>query len=64
MDSQRHVNQERIQSWRIKAEELRTLAERMTDIEARRGLLEAAASYDALADETEAHNQRRANRPS
>ncbi len=43
----------RIPQWRMKAEELRTAAENMTTPMARAGMQNAAASYDAMADQAE-----------
>jgi len=43
----------RIRDWRMRAEELRTVAETLRDAVTRRGLLNAAATYDAMADEAE-----------
>jgi hypothetical protein len=43
----------RIRDWRKRAEELRTVAGNMKDAEARLGMLNAAASYDSLADDAE-----------
>ena len=39
--------------WRKRAEEARTLADRMTDLESRRVMLEIAKSYDELAARAE-----------
>ncbi len=47
-------DQARIRSWRKRAEELRAAAENVKDPMARRGMLNAAASYDRLADAGEA----------
>jgi hypothetical protein len=41
-----------VRRWRTKAEELREIAMGMTDIGARRLMLNAAANYDHLAEET------------
>jgi hypothetical protein len=38
--------------WHMKAEELREIAMGVTDISARRRMLNAAAEYDHLAEET------------
>jgi hypothetical protein len=43
----------RIRDWRVQAERLRAVASTMKDEVARRGLLNAAATYDAMADEAE-----------
>jgi hypothetical protein len=43
----------RIRVWRLKAEELRTIADGMRDPSARSGLLNAAMNYERLADDAE-----------
>jgi len=43
--------------WRKRAKEARALAERMTDLESRRMILEIAKSYDELAARAEARNK-------
>lgn len=48
------TNEARIRDWRLRAEELRAIAEALTDRMARRGLLTGAAAYDALAEEDKA----------
>jgi hypothetical protein len=47
------LKRERFRSWRMKAEELRTIADGMKNDHARRGILNAAANYTRLADEAE-----------
>ena len=42
-----------IRTWRAKAEEVRTIADGMRNDHARRGMLNAAANYELLADEAE-----------
>ncbi len=49
---------ERIRNWRLRAEELRAVAEAMKDDVARDGILSGAASYDKMADEAEARLER------
>lgn len=51
------MDRARIQNWRQRAEELRSAAENMRDPAARRGMLNAAASYDAMAEEAETNEQ-------
>jgi hypothetical protein len=48
------MSEARIRDWRMRAEELRVVAESMEDPLARRGMLNAAATYQAMADEAEA----------
>jgi hypothetical protein len=48
------MSKARIRDWRMRAEELRVVAENMEDPVARRGMLNAAATYQAMADEAEA----------
>ena len=43
--------------WRKRAEEARTLADRLTDLESRRVMLEIAKSYDELAARAEGGNK-------
>ena len=43
----------RIRNWRLKAAELRAVADNMKDPAARIGMLNAAATYETLADEAE-----------
>ena len=43
--------------WRKRAEEARTLADRMTDLESRRVMFEIAKSYDELAARAEIRNK-------
>ena len=43
--------------WRKRAEEARTLADRMMDLESRRVMLEIAKSYDELAARAETRNK-------
>ena len=43
----------RVGTWRMKAEELRTIADGMKSDHGRRGMLNAAANYDRLADDAE-----------
>jgi hypothetical protein len=43
--------------WRKRAEESRTLADRMTDLESRRVMLEIAKSYDELAARAAVRNK-------
>jgi hypothetical protein len=45
--------QNRIRQWRMKAEELRTAADCMTDPMARAGMRNAAATYETMADSAE-----------
>jgi hypothetical protein len=47
------AKQLQIRRWRAKAEELRTIADGVKNDHARRGLLNAAANYDRLADDAE-----------
>ncbi len=56
-------DQARIRSWRKRAEELRAAAENMKDPMACRGMLNAAASYDRLADAAEASRRQAAPLP-
>ncbi len=49
---------ERIRRWRMKAEELRTGGEGFTDNSSRQYLLNAAETYEALANTAEARLQR------
>jgi len=51
----------RVRGWRMRAEELRAIAEGMTDAIARQGLLTGAASHDATADRNEAPADRAGN---
>jgi hypothetical protein len=51
-----------VRRWRMKAEEIRTAAEGYGDGSARRALLSSAATYEALADATEARLERRKDR--
>jgi hypothetical protein len=46
-----------IRRWRMKADELKAAAENMTDRLARIGLLNAARSYDEMANHAEARLQ-------
>ena len=43
----------RIRNWRQRAEELRVVAETMTDAQVRRHILDAAKSYERLANDME-----------
>jgi hypothetical protein len=52
------TNETRIRDWRMRAEELRAIAEGMTDAVARCGLLIGAATYDEMADRGEAQANR------
>ena len=47
------ADQSRVRQWRMKAEELHTAADGMTDPMARAGMRNAAATYDAMADNAE-----------
>ncbi len=49
---------ERARRYRMRAEELRTAAESMTNPVSRKTLLDLASSYDVLADGTEARATR------
>jgi len=51
-----------IRTWRMKAEELRTITDAMTSDDTRRQLLNAAANYDRFADEAEARDKPEASR--
>jgi hypothetical protein len=51
-----------VRRWRMKAEEIRTAAEGYGDGSARQALLNSAATYEALADATEARLERRKER--
>jgi len=53
---------EQIRRWRMKAEELRTSGESFTDSSSRQYLLNAAETYEALANAAEARLQRRNER--
>ena len=44
--------------WRARAEEARTLAEQMTNPDARKATLEAAAGYELLANRADAKQRR------
>ena len=46
-----------IRSWRLKAEELRTIADGMKTDAARRAMLNAAKNYERLADEAEENDK-------
>lgn len=48
---------ERIRFWRARAEELRTTASEFKDPTAKKGLLDAADSYDEMADRSESEIQ-------
>jgi hypothetical protein len=48
------VSRDTIRRWRLAASERRAAAAKMTDPKARLGLLNAARSYDDLADSAEA----------
>jgi hypothetical protein len=50
---------EQIRHWRMKAEEIRTAVEDMRDRSARQAFLNAAATYETLADRAEARLQRK-----
>jgi hypothetical protein len=43
------MNRARIQDWHLRADELRIVAETIKEPKARRSILDAAASYDAMA---------------
>jgi hypothetical protein len=46
-----------IRTWRLKAEELRTMADDMKTDAARRSMLNAAKNYERLADEAEGNDK-------
>lgn len=48
------VTRDTIRRWRMAAEERRAAAAKLTDPQARRGMLNAARSYDDMADSAEA----------
>ena len=52
-DARTDYKRRRIHTWRMKAEELRTIADEMNDTRSVRLMLNAAANYDRLADEAE-----------
>ena len=52
----------RVGTWRMKAEELRTIADGMKSDHGRRGMLNAAANYDRLADDAERRGRPEASR--
>ena len=47
------LKQAHIRNWRMKAEELRTIAAEMRSADARRLMLNAAINYERLADEAD-----------
>jgi hypothetical protein len=48
--------------WRTRAQEARTLADQMTDPEAKRTILDIAIKYDLLAQRAERRNKKQAQR--
>ena len=52
-DGRTDYTRRRIHTWRMKAEELRTIADEMNDAGWRRLMLNAAANYDRLTEEAE-----------
>ena len=51
------VTRDTIQRWRMAADERRAAAAKMADPQARLGMLNAARSYDDLADSAEAQRE-------
>jgi hypothetical protein len=56
------ANRLHIRTWRMKAEELRTIADGMMSDHTRHLLLNAAANYERMADQAEKHDKPEASR--